>query len=87
MLHTTAQECYAKLKRVLHRLMNNFNRDDLDDFISTANSLREWIRQDSAMSDEQKAALQRLAFLQQNLLRKKNRDRNCQPAIFRPRDL
>lgn len=59
MLHKTAQERYAKLKKVFTRLKNNFNRDDLDDFIQTANSLREWIRQDGAPTPEQKAHLER----------------------------
>ncbi len=57
MLHTTAQERYEKLKRVFARLMNRFNRDDLDDFIQTANSLPEWIERDGTLSKEQKDAL------------------------------
>ncbi len=36
MLHTTAQERYQKLKKLFRRLMDEFNRDDLDDFIATA---------------------------------------------------
>lgn len=59
MLHKTAQERYAKLKKVFARLKRNFNRDDLDDFIQTANSLREWIRQDPMLTPEQKAHLER----------------------------
>lgn len=43
---------YSYLKR-------NFNRDDLDDFIQTANSLREWIRRDVMLISEQKAAVER----------------------------
>lgn len=39
--------------------MNHFNLDDLDDFIATANSMREWIRQDSTLIQEQKDALER----------------------------
>jgi hypothetical protein len=54
MLHTTALERYAKLKRVFARLMNRFTVDDLDDFIQTANSLREWIEQDASLLPEQK---------------------------------
>jgi hypothetical protein len=59
MLHTTAQERYEKLRNVFARLKRNFNRDDLDDFIQTANSLREWIRRDAAITQEQKDALER----------------------------
>jgi hypothetical protein len=59
MLHRTAQERYEKLKKVLARLMENFNRDDLDDYILTANSLREWIRQDDTLMPEQRAHLER----------------------------
>ena len=59
MLHTTALERYAKLKRVFARLMNRFMLDDLDDFIQTANSLREWIEQDSSLLPEQRDHLRR----------------------------
>jgi hypothetical protein len=59
MLHKTAQERYEKLKKVFHRLMVNFNRDDLDDYVQTANSLREWIQQDSSLIPEQKEHLER----------------------------
>ncbi len=59
MLHTTAMDRYKKLKRVFARLMNSFDRDDLDDFIQTANSLREWIRRDATLTQEQKSALER----------------------------
>jgi hypothetical protein len=59
MLHRTAQERYEKLRNVFTRLKKNFNRDDLDDFIQTANSLREWIRRDVTLTSEQKAALER----------------------------
>lgn len=59
MLHRTAQERYEKLKKVFNRLMANFNRDDLDDYVLTANSLREWIRKDSSLIPEQKAHLER----------------------------
>jgi hypothetical protein len=54
MLHTTALERYAKLKRVFARLMDKFTVDDLDDFIQTVNSLREWIEQDASLLPEQK---------------------------------
>jgi hypothetical protein len=59
MLHKTAQERYEKLKNVFARLKKNLNRDDLDDFIQTANSLREWIRRDTTMTLDQRAALER----------------------------
>ncbi|MGD0348505.1 MAG: hypothetical protein ABSA85_17215 [Terracidiphilus sp.] len=59
MLHKTAQERYDKLKRVFRRLMGNFNRDDLDDYVQTANSLREWIQQDRSITPEQKKHLER----------------------------
>ena len=59
MLHTTAQERYQKLRNVFTRLKSNFNRDDLDDFIQTANSLREWIRHDATVTPEQKSHLER----------------------------
>lgn len=59
MLHTTANERYQKLRNVFTRLKLNFNRDDLDDFIQTANSLRDWIRQDASVTSEQKAHLER----------------------------
>lgn len=59
MLHKNATERYEKLKKVFRRLASNFNRDDLDEFISTANSLREWIRRDPTMSQEQRDHLER----------------------------
>ena len=59
MLHKTSRERYNKLKRLFHRLMSDFNRDDLDDFIATANTMPEWIRQDSTLIQEQKDALER----------------------------
>ena len=59
MLHQTSEERYKKLKRVFERLKEDFNRDDLDDFIQTANSLREWIRSDKALTQDQRAALER----------------------------
>jgi len=59
MLHKTAEERYEKLKKVFARLMLQFNRDDLDDFVLTANSLREWIRRDGTLTSDQKSALER----------------------------
>lgn len=61
MLHNTAEERYQKLKRVFGRLMRNFNRDDLDEFILTANSLREWIQRDAALTREQRKAVEAFA--------------------------
>src|SRR6266567_3225063 len=59
-LHKNAKDRYDKLKKIFRRLGSNFNRDDLDEFISTANSLREWIRRDPAMTQEQRDALERI---------------------------
>lgn len=59
MLHTTARERYETLRNVFARLKKNFNRDDLDDFIQTANSLPGWIRRDPTVTPEQEAALER----------------------------
>jgi hypothetical protein len=64
MLHRTARERYEKLKRVYTRLMDRFNRDDLDDFIQTANSLPVWIRCDGTLSQQQKDALERFVVPQ-----------------------
>lgn len=61
MLHQTAQERYEKLKRVFRRLMRNFNRDDLDDFVLTANSLSEWIQHDRSVTREQRKAFNQFA--------------------------
>jgi hypothetical protein len=59
-LHTTARERYEKLKRVFSGLMKNFNRDDLDDFIQTANSMRESIQRNQTLTSEQRAAAEAL---------------------------
>jgi hypothetical protein len=59
MLHTSAQQRYEKLKKVFRRLMADFDRDNLDDFVAVANSLPSWICSDPAMSQEQKDALER----------------------------
>lgn len=64
MLHKTALERYAKLKRVFSRLMEKFTLDDLDDFIQTANSLREWIEQDTSLLPEQRDHLKRFTVPQ-----------------------
>lgn len=59
MLHKNSREKYDKLKRVFRRLMQNFNNDDLDDFIATANSMPEWMRADNSLVQEQKEAIER----------------------------
>jgi hypothetical protein len=63
-LHKTSQERYEKLKKVFARLMEHFNADDLDEFVQTANSLREWIRRDGTLTQEQSAALERFVVEQ-----------------------
>src|SRR5580658_9757472 len=59
MIHATSQERYEKLKKVFHRLITNFNRDDLDDYVQVANSLRDWIKQDTSLITDQKEHLER----------------------------
>lgn len=59
MLYRNAKERYEKLKQDFRRLGTNFNRFDLDNFVETANTLREWIRRDPAMCQEQRDALER----------------------------
>jgi MacB-like periplasmic core domain len=53
-----------RLRRTTFSLMKHFNRDDLDDFIQTANSLREWIQRDESLSSEQRAAVEAFAVLE-----------------------
>jgi hypothetical protein len=59
MLHKTSRDRYDKLKRVFRRLMRNFNLDDLDDFIATANSMPVWMENDPSLAQEQRDALAR----------------------------
>ena len=59
MLHKTAQQRYDKLRMVFARLMERFNSNDLDDFILTAHSLRQWIERDDKLTVDQKSALKR----------------------------
>jgi hypothetical protein len=59
MMHKTSRERYDKLKKVFRRLMQNFNADDLDDFIATANSMPEWMKHDTLLIQEQRDALAR----------------------------
>jgi hypothetical protein len=59
MLHKTSRERYEKLKNVFRRLMRNFNTDDLDDFIATANSMPEWMKHDPSLVQAQRDAVAR----------------------------
>ena len=60
MLHKNSRERYGKLKKEFRRLMQNFNVDDLDNFIATANSMPQWMRNDPTLIQEQRDALARL---------------------------
>jgi hypothetical protein len=59
MLHKNSRERYEKLKMQFRRLMRNFNHDDLDDFIATANSMPEWMKHDPSLTQEQRDAIAR----------------------------
>src|ERR1700733_10244295 len=59
MLHKTSSERYGKLKMHFRRLMENFNVDDLEDFILTVNSLPVWMENDPSLVQEQRDALAR----------------------------
>jgi hypothetical protein len=59
MLHKNSRERYEKLKKEFRRLMQNFNVDDLDNFIATANSMPEWMKNDAALIQEQRDHLAR----------------------------
>jgi hypothetical protein len=59
MLHKNSHERYEKLKRLFRRLMRRFNVDDLDDFIATANSMPEWMKNDPSLVQEQQDAIAR----------------------------
>jgi hypothetical protein len=61
MLHKTSQERYEKLHVQFLRLMRHFDKEGLDDFIQTANSLREWILQDATLSQHPKDEITRFA--------------------------
>jgi hypothetical protein len=61
MLHKTSQERYAKLHAQFLRLMRHFDKEGLDDFIQTANSLRDWIERDATLSQHQKDEIKRFA--------------------------
>src|SRR6266568_6526596 len=60
MLHKNSRERYDKLKRVFRRLMQDFNVDDLDDFMAVANSMPQWMRNDPALIQVQRDHLLRL---------------------------
>lgn len=60
MLHKNSRERYDKLKKVFRRLMRNLNVDDLDDFIATANSMPQWMKNDPTLIQEQRDHLSRL---------------------------
>jgi hypothetical protein len=62
MLHKNTQERYAKLCADFRRLMHHFDRDGLDDFIQTANSLVTWIKLDDTLSQHQKDELARFTI-------------------------
>jgi len=59
MLHKNSRERYEKLQMQFRRLMRNFNHDDLDDFIATANSMPEWMKHDPLLTQEQRDAIAR----------------------------
>ena len=59
MLHKTSQERYDKLHAQFIRLMKHFDKDGLDDFMQTANSLTDWIRRDPTLNQHQKAGIER----------------------------
>ena len=61
MLYKTSEERYQKLHAQFLRLMRHFDKEGLDDFIQTANSLREWISQDGSLSQHQKDEIERFA--------------------------
>ena len=62
MLHKNARERYTKLCADFSRLMYHFDRDGLDDFIQTANSLVNWIKLDDTLSQHQKDELARFTI-------------------------
>ena len=59
MLHKCSRERYEKLEREFRCLMRNFNRDALEDFILTANSMPEWMERDPSLGQEQRDAIAR----------------------------
>ncbi len=62
MLHKTSQERYQKLHAQFLRLMRHFDKDGLDDFFQTANSIIEWILQDATLSQHQKDEIKRFTI-------------------------
>jgi len=61
MLHKTSQQRYEKLRVQFNRLMRHFDNEGLDDFIQTANSLRDWVQRDRTLSQHQRDEIERLA--------------------------
>ena len=61
MLHKTSRERYEKLHTQFLRLMKHFDKEGLDDFIQTANSLKDWTLQDTTLSQQQKDEIARFA--------------------------
>jgi len=59
MLHKTSQERYEKLHAQFIRLMRHFDKDGLDDYIQTANSLTDWIRRDRTLTQDQRDEIKR----------------------------
>ena len=59
MLHKNSRERYEKVKRLFHRLMQNFNVDDLEDYLLTVNSMPVWMENDPSLVQEQRDALAR----------------------------
>jgi hypothetical protein len=61
MLHETSEERYEKLHGQFIRFMKHFDKDGLDDFIQTANSLTDWIRRDRSLNQHQRDEIERFA--------------------------
>ena len=53
-LHTTAKEHFAKLENVYSRLQSEVHKDDLDDFLQTANRIPEIVDKDLTSSRQQR---------------------------------
>jgi hypothetical protein len=61
MLHETSKERYEKLHGQFILLMKHFDKDGLDDFIQTANSLTDWSRRDRSLNQHQRDEIERFA--------------------------
>jgi hypothetical protein len=62
LLHKNSRERYDRLKVQFRRLMRNFNHDDLEDFILTASSMPEWMKDDPSMVQEQRDGIGRFTL-------------------------